>query len=580
MSVPVPLGVRLINAWGRPFDVWVTRLVDDISFRSVIPGGFANATLTIHNDHSASWDLITQPLTRVQIVDLRSQEIAWEGHIDSRRRNTAADTWELGCLGSMALASDITRPMFYIDSDVGNFSIDDGATAPTVNPSSNAATRSLTMAPIAGSYTAQRFTQQHVWDRARGCNLYVGRVDATFTGSAGSASFRTGIDIGANNDLLRAWNASSSRLTARVGSGITGTTAAVVTVAWDISGTASITAGQFGKLELPRIQVQRVDETGAKLQTSGDYPQEYLTVEQIVRDVVGRFLVGAWHTGANNTPYHGMVGSEGIYIDTSSTKEITHLTYYDGVTAAKILTDLMEAQPEAYWAIWESRFGATTDGNADARHRFEWAVWPPGYTYHATSIDGLEEQPDGGDLANFVWFTHALASDPELHNVQTVWDSGTENAYLTDAQRVRGVTIQAEDPMDAIPAFDRAVDIHESLQRTTNAGTLTVKRPIFAYDPGSNSASGMARMLDPWLIRPGKLIRITDIPPRGNSNTFGTGSTAFAPELDGTVFRVVGTTYNSSDNSCVLELDKPPAWDTATQVLESGSGSSNLVVRG
>ena len=87
-------------------------------------------------------------------------------------------------------------------------------------------------------------------------------------------------------------------------------------------------------------------------------------------------------------------------------------------------------------------------------------------------------------------------------------------------------------------------------------------------------------MLDPWMIRPGKLIRITDIPPRSNSNTFNNGTSPFAGELDGTIFRVVSTTYNSSDNSCVLELDQVPAWNTATQIVKSGQGSSNLIVRG
>lgn len=47
MSVPVPLGVRIYDHQNN-VDQWVTRWVDDLQYRSVIPGGFASASFRLH----------------------------------------------------------------------------------------------------------------------------------------------------------------------------------------------------------------------------------------------------------------------------------------------------------------------------------------------------------------------------------------------------------------------------------------------------------------------------------------------------------------------------------------------------
>jgi hypothetical protein len=547
VSTPVPLGVRVFNNWGRSFDTWITNLVSDISFRSVIPGGYANATLTLHNDQSNGWTQVAQPFNRIQIVDLRSQEIAWEGRIDTVPRQTSDDTWELGCLGSMVYASDIQRPMFYIDSDIESWYPDGfSASLPSFRP--NVLKDQNTLETVFAESTGwlDVFAKAWVFQRAEETDLFVGRFDATFSGGGSHASL---------SQLANAFSVTNGAgATPQTRIDVTSLTTAAVRKANPIGAAASftsttaqrvyITPGTASAVQIdvlregqaiswvadPRVQVQRVDETGAKLQTAASYPQEYLTVEQIVRDVVGRFMVGAWHTAANNSPYHGFVGSEGIYIDTSATAQITHLTYYDGTTAAQILADLMTAQPNAYWALWESRYNATTDGNSDARFRFEWATWPLGWSYEATSIDGLEEQPDGGDLHNFLFYRYpaipAWNADAGYKFLQTFWDTANENQLINDGQLVRSAVVQAEEPQSSATALTKARALHGEGKRTTNAGTLTVKRPIQAHDAGLNSNSGVSRMLDPWLIRPGKLIRITDIPPRSNSHTFAAGADA------------------------------------------------------
>lgn len=107
--------------------------------------------------------------------------------------------------------------------------------------------------------------------------------------------------------------------------------------------------------------------------------------------------------------------------------------------------------------------------------------------------------------------------------------------------------------------------------KETNAGTITVKRPIQFYDAGLNSGSGAGRMVDPWMIRPGKLIRITDIPPAADIQNFNHGAVAPPATHTGAVFKVVATNYDSSDNSCRLELDQVTAWSLPGQIVPTAA---------
>lgn len=592
MSIPVPLGVRIYQV-ATGLDQWVTRWVDDISFRSVIPGGFASANITLHNEGSDSWSRLAKLYNRVQICDLRTQEIAWEGRVDTARRQSDSDTWELGCLGAMVAASDIKRPMFYIDSSVDSESWMPWDGNDYISSTSNEPSKSIQIEPSAEVWFGRNGSFL-TWQRAQSTDLYIGRFDIGYTGQGSHASlgsFRTAVTVTELGDTnpqdnvdLTAWNSALIRKTNRIGTDFTSLVAQHLQVYLDMgSATVTTKAGEvYGQIVQPRVQVQRMDRNGVRLTTAADYPNDYLTVPQIIEDVVGRFLVGGWDPPDDGTPYPGQVRPDDIYIDTSSTAQITHLAYWDGATAADILGDLMVAQPNVYWALWESDYG-TEPGSQAPGFRFEWATWPGNWGYLATSIDGLEEQPDGAGIYNYLFYQHAdnvtWGFTSGLGRVQNYWD-GNNNQLLADAQLARATTVKAEEPQISSVAFNRAAGIISTeMNRTVNTGTLTVKRPIYLYDAGSNGNSGASRMLDPWMVKPGKLIRITDLPPRGMSNDLRPQPSTPNPALDGTVFRVVGTTYNSSDNSCVLELDQPPAWALSTQIADGG-GSGNLVVRG
>lgn len=588
------LGVRIYNNWGKAFDTWVTRRLEDFEFRHVIPGGCANAEIVLHNDDRVDdFNELAQTYNRVQIVDTRSLNILWEGRIESPRRNRENNTWELGCVGSMAWATDHQRPTFYIDNRINNFHVKIGGIFDRFNPTVNEDAEELRFTTVGNSWSISsgHLRPMAIWQGAEACRVFIGRFDMTYSGNATDADWRTGIDLQSafsNADLqnvdLRAWNAADIRLTNKIGTDFAMLNAARLIVAIDIGpGSGDASDDTYGAIRLPSIQVQRFSATGAKLQTAASYPNAYLTVNDVVEDVVGRYMINGWDTEANNNPYFGQVGGEDIFIDTSgSTAQITRLTYYDGATAADILGDMMLAQPEAYWALWPSRYKAkgARDPNLWGRFRFAWEKWPKGVGYEARGIDRLDEQPDGSSQFNFLHMTYPSDTDPNNIQMQRFWDTNTENQAFTDSRIVRSITVKAEEPLNTGSALTKAKGIFDLGQRKRNAGTVTIRRPIFYYDDGANSYSGASMMVEPYEIRPGKLLKLTDMQPLAKINAFGYGSNPVPSEHDGAIFRVVATTYRTADNSCVCELDMPERFNTATQVLKSGIKTDNFVVKG
>lgn len=611
MSIPVPLGVRIYDHAGN-LDMWVTRWVDGLQFRSVIPGGFASASFTLHVPQhmypvSAAWATrapripLIQLFNRVQVVDLRSGEIAWEGRIDSAARVTDDGfAWDINCAGAMVAATDISKPVFYADS-----SLDWWATRETQQSRAALYSWSKATSPpslkvdikpqtqwdnsdIAGGFWA---TYYHFLCLATG--QYLGRFTVTYQSTAPAVTGGTSMLVRANvyTPATNAWQnsvdstalgaADITKANAVAGaSSFTSTQAQVVD--FDVIGpaTALVTpTGVSGWVACtnPIIIAMRVDRDGNNLATAASYTTDYVTVSQIVEDVLGRFLNAAWTSSSGaplNNPSDGSVGAAGAYIDTSDTTQITDLKWPDGVTAAEILNTLMTVQTTAYWAIWESTNTATNAGNAQ-RYRFEWSTWPAGWGYQASSVDGLDEQPDGSGVYNFVFYRYQAASfggvspggsylpPPAL---QEWWDFGDPTtAPLLKGRLTRAATVKNDG--NGISAGNLSAAWIADNGQETNAGSITIKRPVMFYDAGANSGSGAGRMVDPWMIRPGKLIRITDIPTRADMTGIAHGTTAPPATHAGSVFRVIATTYDVADNSCKLELDQVNIWSLPGQIL-------------
>ena len=751
MSLPVPLGVRffsVVNAGER----WVTRWVDDIQFRSVVPGGFASATITLHMPHSAGAVADPDPLgfsqmvelfTRVQVVDLRSLEVAWEGRVEDPARQVEPDTWQIGALGSMVAATDVQRPVFYVDSSLdrwvpGDIVTPDGFFADLpfdLWQTSKDGTKNVMTTTFVPVYQFNSSTNDYAWRwDCHGFDQSIARFTTTH-GGASNASFNNaavtvGIAQNSRIDLTRFFTGEVTK-TNTIGTDFTDQNARYIIIGdtgpsdstfYDVEGdnTAQI------KIRNPKVLAIRQNRFGTKLTAAANYTTDYVTVAQVVEDVIGRFLVGGWYEAGPNTPWPGSVRPTDAYINTSDTTHILHLAYPEGATAADILNDLAtQVQTDAYWAIWESAWKAgapNTSFGTDSGWRFEWTTWPANWGYVATSQDGFQGQPNGDDVYNFVFYRFPDADDANVPHVFSTWLGTSMAPELASGGFTRAITVNKSDPADEDTASNLPDAYLASKRKVKNAGTLTVRRPIQLYDPGATSAApftitedfedaalnitvtnagnaawarstttphtgtwslksgtitdgqtsdaivtvpsgatqvrfwyrvssestfdffrfftggvqqfqssgavgwtqsaaydvtgvstitfryvkdatqatgedaayiddltftgtslnfgnGAGRMLDPWMVRPGKLVRITDLPPRAGSTDMAYGNTAPNPALDGTIFKVVATEYQSSDNTCRLELDQVTTWQIPTQIDKAAGGSRTIRIQ-
>lgn len=612
MSIPVPLGVRffsVVNTGER----WVTRFVDDLTFRSVVPGGFASATITLRVPRDAGpisrpdplgFSSLVELFNRIQIVDLRSLEVAWEGRIEDPARQVDPDTWQIGALGSMVAATDIQRPVFYIDTSVdrwqtgwligndGHFSY--SSLFDNWTTSKDTAKRWLTTtfqpgfdfnvstdAGLNNAFYSWR------WD-SHGYDQSIARIVTTHDGigSTGTATAAIIVGIASNWQVDNTTFASAETTKVnKIGTDYTDANTRFVIIGTTAnSGTYRVTDTDHIQVIVrnPVIVAVRQDRFGTKITTAANYGSNSVTVAQVVEDVVGRFLVGGWYELGLNTPWPGSVRPQDAFIDSSDTTQILQLTYPDGATAADILGDLVtQVAPDAYWAIWESGWKVSSPNDAAAvpGFRFEWAKWPANWGYLATSQDGFEGQPNGDDVYNFAFYRFPDTDDANQVHCTTGWLADNMAPELYTGGFTRAVTVNKSDPTSEASADGLRDAYLNSKRKVQNAGTLTVQRPIQLYDAGANSSSGAGRMVDPWMLRPGKLIRITDLPPRTGSTDMSYGSTAPTTALDGTIFRVVATDYSSADNSCRLSLDQVTRWQIPTQITKAGSGTKTIRIQ-
>lgn len=613
MSVPVPLGVRFYSMV-RAGERWVTKFVDDIQYRSVVPGGFASATITLRVPRNMAalaspdplgFSQLTELFARVQVVDLETMEIAWEGRIEDPARQVEPDTWQIGALGSMVAATDVQRPVFYIDSSLDRWATGDlidssGGIIFQANPglswstSKDDAQRSLTIAFKSG-YTLFDGNDDFTWRwDSHGYDQPIARYSLTQKGYAsnGTQAALTDVIVGiaANPEVqVTLFTAAETTKTNVIGTQFTDANTRWLAFGADRhAGAASYTIGSTETVTIrvrdPKIVGIRCNRFGTRLTTAASYPGTYVTVAQVVEDVVGRFLAGGWFENTLNTPLPGSVRSQDVYIDATDTTQILHLAYPEGATAADILNDLIsQVQTNAYWAIWESNWKASDadhDFTVNSGFRFEWATWPDNWGYLASSQDGLEGQPNGDDVWNFVSYRYPDNGDSNQYHVTTAWlGSDQMSPELYAGGFTRAITVNKTDPTDGSTAGALRDAYLNSKRKVLNAGTLTVRRPIQFFDTGTNSASGAARTVDPWMIRPGKLVRIADLPPRAMERDASSGSALPSSTIDGTIFRVVATDYSSSDNTCRLSLDQVTRWQVPTQISQTGGGTKTIRIQ-
>jgi hypothetical protein len=515
----VPLHVELRTSRNRRR---VTREVRDLVFRSVAPGGFASAAISLDRPLEFEPDEIAQ-FGSLVIYDGRNANTVWEGRVEDPGRSASGDgeLYEVTALGGRAHAQDITAPYVavdqrlepwergggsrsYVDTRQEDNSVNIPSLTQSINEGQTVATGILSrfIYPLlyeAGQKLA-RVTVRHDMGVTDANNLFliVAQGDTNLSGGdiAYSASWSTSSSL-QSKVVVTDWANGRTVPELRIHRN---TSAAVAGVE------------VWCEAQEPTVRSMLVTAAGTEITTG--YTTDTVLASQIVADLVGRRLPR--FDGAN------------ARIDATA-RTIDQFAYPDPVTAEQILADLIEIESAYYWAAWETN--AST-----GKYRFEWRPWPTAVRYEATTVDGFTSPQSSAELYNAVtvrWRNRRsrVGRSRYTQSVPALTAAGLTREGNIDLSDERGSVYNAGE-VGANFLADHA--------STGNAGTLTIARPVLDRDTG--------RMAQPWEIRPGHLVRVRGVMPRVDSLNTNT--------RDGvTIFRVVSTEYRQSDNAVQLELD-------------------------
>lgn len=523
MTFPIPLAVRVVTPRK---DLHITDLLADLSFRSIAPGGFASARFSIHRSLALQPDDIRH-FAKVYIYDARNGNTVWEGRLEDPGPSAGnnGEVWDVAALGPSTHTRDRTTPLIYVDTRLSAFvtaTTSGRAYSVGTRDSDNAADGALSIQAARGTVVTQLSLGAAVYDPvyAAGQDLALVYIEwkGGFSGVNTQVQLRTAEDsILATTTLQEAdISTTASTLSAQLnGSPDIPDNHNKLVLTLRRSGptlnpvTDDLYYAEFYKLA---VMGTRYNANGTA-KTSG-YSGTTVLASDVVADLLGRLL--NQYDGANASI-------------TTTSYGIQQLAYPDGATAEKVLSDLMELDT-GY--LWEARESNPVTG----KYKFVWRAWPTTVRYEADVTDGYSSVSSASDLYNeaVVRYRDSTGQIRTVTRTQTV-------AALADEGLTRSHFIDLGDEISTEANANRAGDQFLAEHRVPlAAGRLTIARPIADFDGG--------RMVMPWEIRPGYLIRVRGLESKVD---------AFAGTArDGTtIFKIAAHEYSVSDASAQLELD-------------------------
>jgi hypothetical protein len=543
VSIPIPLAVRLKTTRG---DRYVTRDLRDLSLRTVVPGGFASCTVSLNRPLSYQPDEVDYYAT-LYVYDRRNGRTVWEGRVEDLGRGAGADgqVWEIAAVGPSAHARDITRPYIAVDRTFGEFAVSSfnievchwqGATLDDGDPGVEC------NAPKGAIVPTLVATGDYMYQQVRYAGQKLARVradwDAGFNNANWLVELKTRTDTGsgttvASSGVGTAGGTLIGLLTTDGGSMPNGDN--VISLRLTNNGPAGAIPDDLVWIQWNNWAARTVmlDKSGSEVTTG--YSVSTVKAHEVVADLLGRFLTR--YDGPNATI-------------ATNTFAIDQLAYYDGVSPEKVLADLIQLEPSYWWAAWES--------GSSGLNRFEWSAWPSSVGYDADVKDGFDSPGSAVDLYNAVRVRY-LATHGKVRTVQVT--------QTVPALTAAGLTREAFiDVSDQVGSSANATQVGTAFlsehQYPPNAGRLTIARPVADLTSG--------RMVQPWEILPGRLIRVRGVKPSVDALNAST--------RDGvSVFRVTAVDYKASSGTAELELDAPPV--TAARLLANRIGHPHSYVR-
>lgn len=515
MSLNVPLQVLAVTSRGA---FRITKDVRDVWFRSTSPGGFASVSISLDRPLKIAPDDLMY-FGRLVIADGRTGEVVCEGRIEDLGRGSGTDgeVWEVTAMGPAAHVNDRTLPLIYIDRSIDRW----------------------VRSPASKQYVETNVNSEV--EASPGFRIQLFRASVVPTGDHGGWEYRAIRDASQKLALLgyeydMGVTATDHRLRTYVDGGgttqivdlgfnIAGSTLARVVITDFVNGrnlirvaytrnTSSITIADdvtWLMIANPYVRAILYSASGTE-RTTGYTGAAYVTASEVVNDLLGRVL----------TQFDGASASVA-----STSYQIQQLAYPDGVAPRKVLEDLLLLEPSYTWHAWERQ--------ANGKYRFEWVAWPSTVRYEADVKDGFDSPGSASGVYDRVTVRY-------LDNTKAVKTTTRTQAVteLTSAGIVRQGFVDLGDEVGSATDADRAGDKWLVEHSTPpNSGRLTVARPIMDFQTG--------RVVQPWEIKPGNLIRVRGVLPRVD---------ALNSTRDGvTIFRIVSVEYRAQDAAAVLELD-------------------------
>lgn len=524
MSLPVPLSVRLKTARR---DVHVTEDVDDLTFGASSPGGYEQATLTLHRPISFTPGEV-QMFGRLYVYDTRTGEVVWEGRVQDPGRSGGdrGEVYQLAAVGGQAHFGEDTIPYILLDRRVSAWEKRDDSTSEvrtaTVQQGEElGGTQRDTIYvtfPSGTKLTLDK-TVTAIYRAIADAGMELAVVNFAWdSGITSPNSFITELVLG-NGVAYRSDTPSTSGATFSTRSVGTnwplGQTTPLLRLRWNTSTPLTLADDIYWVAYVaPVVAAVRYNADGTKKTSGYTSSDETILASTVVTDLLGRVMTDT------------IDGTNALIAPT--TYQIDQIAYPDGVTPRQVLDDLLDFEPGFTWHVWES--------NSAGKFAFEWVAWPTSVRYEADTLDGFDSPASGHTVYNQVRVRWTDARG----RVRTTWATSTVQD-LTDAGIKRTAFLDLGDEVaSSANAAQAGTQFLAEHKYPVNAGRLTIRRPIRDLVTG--------RMVRPWQIRPGELIRVRGVQPYPDALNTST--------RDGvTTFKVAATSFNAARAAATLELD-------------------------